>query len=531
MSARILANDLFSGGGGFSAALEHAAEELGLDLDYTAINHWATAIATHERNHPRAKHLRANMYRVSTREAASSGRLDILVASPTCTFHSRARGAKPISPDQKYGRMTPTQVVRWCRELDVATLVVENVPEFVDWTTVHPSPPVEARCVRAGCEPGRPCRSRRGMHFRAWIRRLERLGYRCEWRVLNAADYGDATTRRRFFLMGRKDGLPIVWPRTTHSKTGGRDLFGLLERWRGAREVIDWSLRGKSIFCRKKPLARPTLLRIRAGIVAQRWPSVFVEMVDAHLRGESVQHWLPPAPSPLVVGNRTGNAARGTGEPLPTTTATTVTSGGNHIGLVEPFIAGAHGDKAGAHDRSTRRTRAIDEPIGALHAGGNNFAVVEPFVLSQASGGAARPTGAPIPTTPTRGAHELIVPYHGTGVATTPDAPLGANGERPGQTPRFRPASEPMPTACATGRIPLVQGVAAPRAYYDILLRMLEPEECARAMGFPDNYVFVGNKGERMQQVGNAVARRVAQALIREQLRPFAAARAKERVA
>jgi DNA (cytosine-5)-methyltransferase 1 len=523
VTKEILAADQYSGGGNFSEALERAARDLGLDVDYVAINHWATAIATHEMNHPRARHLCANMYRTSPQDAVPGGRLDILIASPTCTFVSVARGGKPISRDQRYGRMTPTQVTRWCGELDVRCIVVENVPEFVGWTMVHPSEPVEARCVAAGCRANRPCKSRKGMYFRAWIRRLESLGYRLEWRILNAADFGDATTRRRFFLLGRKDGRPIRWPRPTHSQSGGRDLFGSLEKWRGAREVIDWSLKGKSIFRRKKPLARPTVERIRVGAVSERWPDPYLEMIDGLLAGKSVEHWLPPVDF-----------------------------------VPDPFISTAR-----QHDNG----RSIDEPIPTVCASGNHVGLVEPFVLSQASGGAARPVSEPLPTIPTRGAHELVVPYYGTGRPSSVDSPLptqttrdrfalvvpvthrdssprspwaaahrptaraanrgelalivAANGERPGQSPRFRSVSEPVPTICATGRIPLVEGVRPGLVYYDILLRMLEPEECARAMGFPASYRFVGNKGQRMRQVGNAVALAVARALIRESLMPF----------
>src|ERR1700730_7574633 len=122
-------------------------------------------------------------------------------ASPTCTYHSRARGGKPIN-DQ--GRMDPWTIVHWCTELRVRRLLVENVPEFVDWG------PLDLRT-------GRPIKRRRGEYFRAWTAALQGAGFKLDWRVLNAADFGDATTRERFFLMARSDGKRVHWPDPTHS--------------------------------------------------------------------------------------------------------------------------------------------------------------------------------------------------------------------------------------------------------------------------------------------------------------------------
>jgi DNA (cytosine-5)-methyltransferase 1 len=166
------------------------------------------------------------------------------MASPTCTYHSRARGGKPIN-DQ--GRMDPWAIVHWCTELRVRRLLVENVPEFVDWG------PLDLR-------NGRPIKRRRGEYFRAWTAALQGAGFKLDWRILNAADFGDATTRERFFLMARSDGKRVHWPDPTHSRSGAPDLLGHGgHKWRAAREIIDWSIEGKSIFDRKRPLsARPS---------------------------------------------------------------------------------------------------------------------------------------------------------------------------------------------------------------------------------------------------------------------------------
>jgi DNA (cytosine-5)-methyltransferase 1 len=136
------------------------------------------------------------------------GYLDILMASPSCTHHSVARGGKPTSDQQ---RSDPWHIITWLTELDVAQIIIENVWEFVKWGPVDPA-------------TGRPIKARAGEYFKAWIAVLQSLGYAVEWRKLNAADYGEATTRQRFILMGRKDGQPIDWPAVTHGKAVGRAM-------------------------------------------------------------------------------------------------------------------------------------------------------------------------------------------------------------------------------------------------------------------------------------------------------------------
>jgi DNA (cytosine-5)-methyltransferase 1 len=153
-------------------------------------------------------------------------------------------------------------------------------------------------------------------YFRAWTAALQGAGFKVEWRILNAADFGDATTRERFFLMARSDGKRIHWPDPSHSRAGEADLLGHgRHKWRAAREIIDWSIEGKSIFDRKWPLSRKTLARIYAGAVKFRWPAPFLVILRNHMDAQSVD------------------------EPWPT-----VCAGGNHIGLAEPFRLNRHGE-------------------------------------------------------------------------------------------------------------------------------------------------------------------------------------------
>lgn len=418
------------------------------------------------------------------------GRLDLLMAGIECTYFSRARGGKPVNDQQ---RMSAWHVVRWCTELRVKRLLLENVPEFVKWGPVDP-------------RTGRPIRSREGEYFRAFIAALRGIGMRrIEWRVVNCADFGDATTRERLLILAWTSNKSLPWPVPSHAKRA--DLFGSLP-WRTARECIDWSIRGRSIFDRPKPLAPKTLLRIAAGIIKFGWPSQFIVVLKQHCD------------------------ARGIDLPLPT-----VHAGGAHFG---PTITLGGSGNAG-------------RPGCARHA------IVEPFVLSQASGGVARTVAEPLPTVPAGGAHALIAPYYGSGSGATcvsVDAPLptatakarfglvlpvthncdgdrsrdldqplptittaargelafitASFGERTTQSPRVHSIDEPAPTICASGHVNLVHG-----REHDILFRMFEDHELAAAMSIstPERpYHFVGNKTQRIRQIGQAVPYRTGRA-------------------
>lgn len=229
--------DNFAGGGGASTGIEAA---LGRSVDL-AVNHSAAAIAMHTANHPRAKHLIEDVWRVDPVEACGGQPVDLAWFSPDCTHFSRAKGSAPKSSKR---RALASVVIRWARTVRPRVICLENVEEFLTWGPLD--------------SDGQPDPRRAGKSFRCWLGKLRAQGYRVEWRLLCAADYGAPTTRRRLFLIARCDGLPIVWPEPTHGK-------GRLP-WRTAAEIIDWSIPCPSIFDRKKPLAEATQKRIAEGL-------------------------------------------------------------------------------------------------------------------------------------------------------------------------------------------------------------------------------------------------------------------------
>lgn len=321
MSRVIYAADLFCGAGGSSTGLLQAAAERGMGVVLIAINHWETAIETHAANHPEANHLCASLDQLDPSKVVPRGKLDLLLASPECTHHSTARGGKPMS-DQS--RASAWHVLHWAERLRVENIVIENVREFMGWG------PLGAN--------GRPIERRKGETFGAWLAALRSLGYSVEFRVLNAADYGDATTRSRLFILATRKRGGVAWPEPSHGRKRASDLFaGDVQPWRSAREVIDWSIEGSSIFERSKPLAERTLARIAEGL--RRFGG-----------------------AEFLLGQQSGAVARPVSAPMPTV----ATSGA--ISLCEPFLVQYNG---------TSESRPVSAPIGTLTTR-DRFGLVEP---------------------------------------------------------------------------------------------------------------------------------------------------------
>lgn len=389
--------DLFCGAGGTSAGAVEAVLALGRNPELTAINHWPRAIETHTANHPGARHLCTGVDSVNPRDLYAEGELDLLWASPECTHHSRARGGKPMS-DQS--RATAWCVVRWAEALRPPVILVENVPEFVEWGPIG--------------SKGLPLASRKGETFAAWCAALRSLGYKVDHRLLCAADHGDPTTRTRLFVQAVRGRRQIVWPHPTHSREP--DLMAT-RRWRGADlHVIDWTIPAVPLDERKRPLADRTMERIREGL--------------ARYSGE-----------PFLIAMEHGGRTIPAASPVPTVTCA----------------------KGGA--------------LGVA------------FLLPQHGGGALRPASMPAPTVATAGAIALVVEYYGNGQA--------------------RPVTDPLPTVTCKDRFALVQAHGSRIAF-----RMLQPHELAAAQGFPSHYKFTGNKKDQVRQIGNAVPRRLARALV-----------------
>ncbi len=481
--------DLFCGCGGASTGLVGAASHLGRPVtDLLAVNHWDKAVETHRRNHPWARVLHEDVSRVDPLAHLRPGTVQLGLAGPSCTQHSRARGGKPIN-DQE--RTHAWDVIRWAKKLEPESLLIENVPEFRDWS------PVDAE--------GKIIASRKGEYFREFLAALRRLGYNVDHRVLCAAHYGDATTRRRLFVQARRGR--ITWPEPSHRLADeAADLFDLPTA-RSAREIIDWNLPGESIWTRKRPLADKTMQRIVEGL--RRF-----------------------AGGPFIIPQMSGGVVRTVDDPLPTLTGTSCAR------LVEPFLLGIGGPSG------RQRASKIDDPLGTV-LGVNHTYVVDPFVLTLTHGGRVRSIDEPLPTVTgaNRGEMALIEPFivalrssgasYGVARPRSLDEPLATICAGANHFALIEPflisyygtggahsLAESLPTITGKDRFALVETIAAAMeqgvaVVADIRLRMLQPHELAAAHSFPSGYEFVGGKRDAVKMVGNSWPCELGKALCR----------------
>jgi DNA (cytosine-5)-methyltransferase 1 len=405
--------DMFCGSGGESLGVTWSAEKAGLDIEMYAINHWERAIETHQANFPEAEHICRNVQDINPSDVVPDRTVALLWASPACTHFSNARGGKPCD-DQS--RVTPFTVLDWLDKLTVDRVIIENVPEFQSWG------PLDS-------ETRRPIKEAKGETFNAYISMLQGLGYTVDWKVLNAADYGAPTTRRRLFIQAvrTRSGKSLLWPEATHIQPGpNRLLTGNMPSWVPARDIIDWSLPTQIIDERTRPLATNTMKRILRGIE---------------------KYWGEYARPFLVRYNGGENRVHSVDDPLP------VLDTSNRYGLVQPLI------KCIGHTSSKGRTRTINEPLPTIVTK-EEACLIEPLIMEYYGNGVCQPVSKPVPVVTTKDRFALITPEN-----------------------------------------------------VRIGFRMLKPHELAAAQGFPSDYIFTGNRGEVVKQIGNAVCPKIAEAL------------------
>jgi DNA (cytosine-5)-methyltransferase 1 len=317
--------DLFAGGGGASLGIEMA---IGRPVD-VAINHDPEAIALHTLNHPHTKHLCSDIWEVAPLDVARRGQVELLWASPDCTYHSKARGGKPFRDlERATGRRSLAEaIIPWAAEVAPDTIILENVEEFRWWG------PLDA--------DGKPDQAHKGRDFDAFVQTLAHLGYIVEWKTLRACDFGAPTVRRRLFLIAKRGSYP-VWPDPTHGP-------GKLP-YRTAAECLDWSVPCPSIYARERPLADKTLARIARGL--QRFVVDDPRRLLVTVRGELV--------SPALIhsgnGERPGQAPRIYDPRAP---LNTIMAEGVKVALVACYLVKNNGGHEATGQRAT-------DPIATL---------------------------------------------------------------------------------------------------------------------------------------------------------------------
>ena len=451
--------DNFAGGGGASTGIELA---IGKSVDI-AINHDPDAIAMHKVNHPDTKHYCENIWEVDPIEACAGNQVALAWFSPDCKHFSKAKGGKPVD---KNIRGLAWVAIKWAKLVKPDVIMLENVEEFKDWCPLN--------------NDGYPDKSRKGETFKEFVTGLEKVGYAVEWRELRACDYGAPTTRKRLFLIARCDNKPIVWAEATHGHPDSLEVrSGMLKAWRTAAEIIDWSIPGKTIFNRKKPLADNTLKRIARGI----------------------QKFVIDSPDPFIV--RIGQTGFGKdklqysiNQPL-----TTITTKAEHL-LVAPTIMVNTTQHSGSN---------IDQPIKTITTSGNH-AIITSFLAKHYGGnykGAGSDLFNPIGTITTVDHHAIVTAFltkfYSSDVGQSLDAPLH--------------------TILTNNKIGIVMVKGEEYKITDITMRMLQPRELFNAQGFPDEYIIdvdadgnVYSKTKQVARCGNAVSPEIPKALVRANL-------------
>jgi len=392
--------DLLCGAGGSSTGAKRALERRGFEMDLVCLNHWPTALHTHARHHPKARHYLQNVAAAQPRMLVTEGYLDLLMASPTCTHHSVARGGRPTSDQQ---RSDPWHILTWLSELDIFNLMIENVWEYTKWGPVD----VVTR---------RPIKESEGQYFEMWIDNIRRFDFEPEWKKLNAANYGSATTRKRFIMLAKKRRRAVTWPIISHGK-------GAPKPWRPARDIIDWNIKGRSIFGRPVPLAPKTLARVLAGVIKFCWPPIFAAMLRVELE-RSLGHTI-----------RYNFARRHAAKPDVRKRARARTLA--YVKWLRAFRATAATIDTAAEVcgpmlvtlRNHADGRSLDLPVPALAANGNHVALAEPIFINGRKGNeAAGVSTTPLPTLDTKGGIWLAEPL------------ILATGQAPA-----RQATDPLP--------------------------------------------------------------------------------------
>ncbi|HBW4778628.1 DNA cytosine methyltransferase [Raoultella lignicola] len=389
--------DNFAGGGGASTGIELAT---GRCVDI-AINHDPNAVAMHTTNHPDTLHYCESVYEVRPKVATAGRRVGLAWFSPDCRHFSKAKGAKPV---EKAIRGLAWVTLRWGLDVDPRVMMLENVGEFKTWgpllaAEMRPDPERVGETFQAfvgmlttGIPADHPallecCEFLNiSLDSEDAARLVKGLGYTVEYRELRACDYGAPTIRKRFFMVMRRDGQPIVWPEATHGDPkSSAVLAGKLAPWRTAAECIDWSIPAPSIFDRKKPLAENTLKRIARGIQRFVIDSASPFIVKCNhtttkgkydcFRGQSLADPLQTITKthgfgvavPHLTKFRTGATGQPITDPVPTVTAgTSKRPGGNGhaLGIVEaelaPFLAGNGGSEYQA------KPRPLDKPAHTI---------------------------------------------------------------------------------------------------------------------------------------------------------------------
>ena len=462
--------DNFAGGGGASTGMELATGR----IVKIAINHDPDAILMHKTNHPHTRHLQASVWDVDPVKECGGCPVGLAWFSPDCKHFSKAKGAALVDRNI---RGLAWIVLRWAGTVRPRVIILENVEEFQTWGPVR---------------RGKPVKKKAGQTFRRFISQLEGLGYTVEYRELVAADYGTPTTRKRFVLVARCDGRPVVWPERTHDKDGADGL----PKWRAAAEVIDWTQPCYSIFATKEEI------KSRYGVSAVR--PLAENTMRRVIRG--VDKFVIKAKTPYIVPWTATNTTNSVGGPV-TDPVHTVTTAGNQL-LLSPALIQYHTEQS-----ENVRGQSVAETLRTVDAS-NRYGLIAANLVEYYGNGNPLNVAEPMRTVTSHDREALtlthICEFKGQDIGQDQRKPLRTITASAGEFAEIRTEVRTYEPGADMGHWPEVRALlnrfcgydlkenevltldVGGTAYFvaDIGLRMLTPRELYNAMGFPPDYII-----------------------------------------
>jgi DNA (cytosine-5)-methyltransferase 1 len=533
--------DLFCGAGGTSTGVEKARYERRKFAKVVAcVNHDPVAIESHAANHKGTKHFIEDIRTleisrlVEIVEAEKLKHPEALVclwASLECTNFSKAKGGMPRDADS---RTLAEFMFRYIESLNPDYIDIENVEEFMAWGPLD--------------ENGKPLNRKNGRDYVRWTNKVQSYGYRFDWHILNAADYGAYTSRRRYFAQFAKGSLPIVWPEATHSKNPDAGMFGGLKKWKAVKEVLDFSDEGRSIFGRKKPLSEKTLQRIYAGLVkyvakgddsfitkyfsgnpqskviSVDGPSGAIKTKDSHsvLRVKYILKYN--STSKEGVHNPPSIE-----EPCPTIATQ------NRLGVVNAFVAKYYGtggqlssieEPAGTITTKDRfatvwldkcygsgkhNHQSIEQPAGTVTTNDHHQLAQAQFLFNHNYSNKGNSIEEPAPTLLASRKHYYLLNPQYKSKGRSIEDPCFTLIARMDKMPPYLVSTDKgksaaifiYPEDCETMR--KIKLFMAAYGIFDIKMRMLKVKELMDITGFPEGYELKGNQTQQKKFIGNAV--------------------------
>jgi len=532
--------DLFCGAGGTSTGVEHATINGSKCAKVIAcVNHDANAILSHQANHPDALHFTEDIRTLELtpliehlhkmKSLYHDARV-VLWASLECTNFSKAKGGQPRDADS---RTLAEHLFRYIEAIRPNYIQIENVEEFMSWGKLD--------------ENGHPLSRFNGADYVRWVKQVNAYGYEFDYRILNAADFGAYTSRKRFFGLFAQIGLPIAFPIPTYAKDGDSGMFLTYKKWKAVRDVLDLQDEGTSIFQRKKPLCEKTLQRIYAGLV--KFVAGGKDKHDAWIlkynsMNQSAQHNAPSIDEPcptVAVQNRLGLvklnflSKQFSGEPMSKNQsieqpACTVTCVDHHALVSARFISEYYGGNEHNHSlnvpASTITTKDRHAFVTAYFGNGYNSSIDEPnptITTKERHALVSIDMDAPMPDVPLdklrlASSQYLMNPYSFQSDGGSIEKPCFTLIARMDKMPPYLVSTEQGDLAIEIYEhdSPMTRQIKEFMAMYgiiDIRMRMLTVMELKRIMGFPPDYILVGTQAEQKKFIGNAVEVGMAQKL------------------